>query len=184
MTGVRNPIYIETWYNLSTKPKPSEATAAEVTAKTPAFRDILIQNVKSTGTPYNKSAKAYFPIYIYGLPESPVKNVTLDNVQVEAQKGMFLAYVDGLTFKNGCKVTNTKDKNKLLESTNYEVNNLTGDYTGATSGIADINTNKQIQQNNIYDLAGNLIKEKASSEDLQGLKKGIYIYNNKKYVAK
>ena len=184
MTGVRNPIYIETWYNLSTKPKPSEATAAEVTTKTPKFHDILIQNVKSTGTPYNKSAKAYFPIYIYGLPESPVKNVTLDNVQVEAQKGMFLAYVDGLTFKNGCKVTNTKDKNKLLESTNYEVNNLTGDYTGATSGIANINTNKQILQNNIYDLAGNLIKEKASSEDLNSLKKGIYIYNNKKYVAK
>lgn len=184
MKGVKNPIYIEAWYDQSTKPEPSKATAASKTSSTPAFRDILIQNVKSTGTPYNKSAKAYFPIYIYGLPESYVKNVTLDNVQVEAQKGMFLAYVDGLTFKNGCKITNTKNKDKLLESTNYEVNNLTGDYTGATSGIANVRTNKQLLYNNIYDIAGNLIKTSASTEDLNGLNKGIYIYNNKKYVVK
>ena len=128
MTGVRNPIYIETWYDQSTKPIPSEATAAKVNAKTPAFRDILIQNVTSTGTPYNTSAKGYFPIYIYGLPESYVKNITFDNVQVEAKKGMFLAFVDGITFKNGCKITNSKD-GKLI-ATQYEVNNLTGDYTG------------------------------------------------------
>lgn len=131
MTGVRNPIYIETWYDLGTKPIPSEATAAEVTPKTPAFRDILIQNVTSTGTPYNTSAKGYFPIYIYGLPESYVKNITLDNVQVEAQKGMFLAFVDGITFKNGCKITNSKD-GKLI-ATQYEVKNLTGDYTGSST---------------------------------------------------
>ena len=131
MTGVRNPIYIETWYDLGTKPIPSEATAAEVTQKTPAFRDILIQNVTSTGTPYNTSAKGYFPIYIYGLPESYVKNITFDNVQVEAQKGMFLAFVDGITFKNGCKITNSKD-GKLI-ATQYEVNNLTGDYTGSST---------------------------------------------------
>ena len=128
MTGVRNPIYIETWYDQSTKPIPSEATAAEVNAKTPAFHDILIQNVTSTGTPYSTSAKGYFPIYIYGLPESYVKNITFDNVQVEAKKGMFLAFVDGITFKNGCKITNSKD-GKLI-ATQYEVNNLTGDYTG------------------------------------------------------
>lgn len=131
MTGVRNPIYIETWYDLGTKPIPSEATAAEVTPKTPAFRDILIQNVTSTGTPYNTSAKGYFPIYIYGLPESYVKNITLDNVQVEAKKGMFLAFVDGITFKNGCKITNSKD-GKLI-ATQYEVKNLTGDYTGSST---------------------------------------------------
>lgn len=131
MTGVRNPIYIEAWYNLSTKPVPSAATSEEKVSTTPAFRDILIQNVTSTGTSYNSSAKANFPIYIYGLPESYVKNVTLDNVQVEAQKGMFLAFVDGITFKNGCKITNSKD-GKLI-ATQHEVNNLTGDYTGNSS---------------------------------------------------
>ena len=38
--------------------------------------------------------------------------------------------------------------------------------------------------NNIYDLSGRMVKLNAKAEDLQGLKKGIYIYNNKKYVAK
>lgn len=68
MTGVKNPVYIECWYDKSTKPTPSEAESEPVTSTTPAFRDILIQNVVSTGTPYNTSAKAYFPVYIYGLP--------------------------------------------------------------------------------------------------------------------
>ena len=132
MTGVRNPIYIETWYDMSTKPVPSAATSATVTAKTPAFHDILIQNVTSTGTPYNSSAKANFPIYIYGLPESYVKNVTLDNVKVQAQKGMFLAFIDGINFINGCKITNSKNSSKLID-TQYNVDNLTGDYKGGGS---------------------------------------------------
>lgn len=132
MTGVRNPIYIETWYDQSTKPEPSKATSATVTAKTPAFRDILIQNVTSTGTPYNSSPKANFPIYIYGLPESYVKNVTLDNVKVQAQKGMFLAFIDGINFINGCKITNSKNSSKLID-TQYKVENLTGDYTGGST---------------------------------------------------
>ena len=44
---------------------------------------------------------------------------------------MFLAFVDGITFKNGCKITNSKD-GKLI-ATQYEVNNLTGDYTGSST---------------------------------------------------
>ncbi len=34
------------------------------------------------------------------------------------------------------------------------------------------------------DLSGRMVKLNAKAEDLQGLKKGIYIYNNRKYVAK
>lgn len=128
MTGVKNPVYIECWYDHSTKPEPSEAEPAEITATTPAYRDILIQNVVSTGTPYNTSHKAYFPIYIYGLPESHVKNVTFDNVQIEAQKGMFLAYCDNVEFKNGCKITNSKNPSELLVQ-NYKAK-IVGDYTG------------------------------------------------------
>ena len=127
---------------MSTKPIPSEATAAEVTPKTPTFRDILIQNVTSTGTPYNTSAKGYFPIYIYGLPERYVKNITLDNVQVEAQKGMFLTFFDSITFKNGCKITNSKD-GKLI-STQYEVKNLTGDYTGSSTVDPNIGEEEKV----------------------------------------
>lgn len=126
MKNVNNPVYIECWYNLSTKPIPSEATAETKTSTTPAFRNILLQNITSTGTPYNTSVKGYFPIYIYGLPESYIKNVTFDNVQIEAQKGMFLAFCDGVVFKNGCKITNSKSANNLI-ATAYEAN-ISGDY--------------------------------------------------------
>lgn len=128
MNGVKNPVYIECWYDQGTKPNPSDAESAEVTTKTPAFRDILIQNVVSTGTPYNTSAKAYFPVYIYGLPESHVKNVTFDNVQIEAQKGMFLAYCDNVVFKNGCKITNSRNSSAYI-ATQYNAE-ISGDYTG------------------------------------------------------
>ena len=178
MTGVRNPIYIETWYNLSTKPIPSEATAAEVTPKTPAFRDILIQNVTSTGTPYNTSAKGYFPIYIYGLPESHVKNITFDNVQVEAQKGMFLAFVDGITFKNGCKITNSKD-GKLI-ATQYEVNNLTGDYTGSSTVDPTLGETGDVT----YTLAANTCSlSNGSTETTWNFKNGCSITSNKGYAT-
>ena len=178
MTGVRNPIYIETWYDLGTKPIPSEATAAEVTPKTPAFRDILIQNVTSTGTPYNTSAKGYFPIYIYGLPESYVKNITLDNVQVEAQKGMFLAFVDGITFKNGCKITNSKD-GKLI-ATQYEVKNLTGDYTGSST----VDPTPGEAENVTYTLAANTCNlSNGSTETTWNFNNGCSITSGKGYAT-
>lgn len=178
MTGVRNPIYIETWYDLGTKPIPSEATAAEVTPKTPAFRDILIQNITSTGTPYNTSAKGYFPIYIYGLPESYVKNITLDNVQVEAKKGMFLAFVDGITFKNGCKITNSKD-GKLI-ATQYEVKSLTGDYTGSST----VDPTPGEAGNVTYTLAANTCNlSNGSTETTWNFNNGCSITSGKGYAT-
>ena len=178
MTGVRNPIYIETWYDQSTKPIPSEATAAEVNAKTPAFHDILIQNVTSTGTPYSTSAKGYFPIYIYGLPESYVKNITFDNVQVEAKKGMFLAFVDGITFKNGCKITNSKD-GKLI-ATQYEVKNLTGDYTGSST----VDPTPGEAGNVTYTLAANTCNlSNGSTETTWNFNNGCSITSGKGYAT-
>ena len=178
MTGVRNPIYIETWYDQSTKPIPSKATAAEVNAKTPAFRDILIQNVTSTGTPYNTSAKGYFPIYIYGLPESYVKNITFDNVQVEAKKGMFLAFVDGITFKNGCKISNSKD-GKLI-ATQYEVKNLTGDYTGSST----VDPTPEETGNVTYTLAANTCNlSNGSTETTWNFNNGCSITSGKGYAT-
>ncbi len=128
MTGVRNPIYIDAWYGeLNANQDPETATEKELTSTTPKFHDILIQNVVSTGTEYSSSWKQNFPIFVYGLPESHVKNVTFDNVQVEAQKGMFLAYCD-VKFQNGCKITNGKNPSQYF-ATQYKAE-VTGDYTG------------------------------------------------------
>lgn len=51
---------------------------------TPFFHDITIENVKSVNSPWAG--------VIVGLPESPVKNVVLRNVDIQAKKGMTIAY--------------------------------------------------------------------------------------------
>ncbi len=38
--------------------------------------------------------------------------------------------------------------------------------------------------NNVYDLSGRRGIKNASTSDLQALNKGIYIHNNRKYIAK
>lgn len=54
-------------------------------------------------------------------------------------------------------------------------------YTDATSSIAGITVdNKLMVDTNIYDLSGRVVAQKGS----EGLKKGIYIFNNKKFVVK
>ena len=44
-------------------------------------------------------------IFFIGRPESHIKNVTLDNVQISAKKGIDIRFVDNLVFKNGSKIT-------------------------------------------------------------------------------
>ena len=44
-------------------------------------------------------------IFFVGRPESHIKNVTLDNVQISAKKGIDIRFVDNLVFKNGSKIT-------------------------------------------------------------------------------
>ncbi len=57
-------------------------------------------------------------------------------------------------------------------------------YTETSTVIQPIADIAKVIKNNIYDLSGRMVKLNAKAEDLQGLKKGIYIYNKKKYVAK
>lgn len=65
-------------------------------------------------------------MYIYGLPESPVHRVTLDDVHVDAKKGMFLAYCD-VKFTGGCSIKNLIDSTKYIAK-RYEAN-ITDTYT-------------------------------------------------------
>lgn len=82
MEDVKTPILISAYYP---KAMPQGDVAAEpITRLTPFFHDITIENVKSTNSP---SAGV-----IVGLPESPVKDVVLKNVSIQAQKGMQIAY--------------------------------------------------------------------------------------------
>jgi hypothetical protein len=84
MTDVKNALIISEYYP---KVIPPEDNAAQpVTRLTPHFHDIVLNNVraKDSGT-----AGA-----IVGLPESPVRDVVLRNVEIGAHTGLIVGYAN------------------------------------------------------------------------------------------
>lgn len=101
MTKVKNPLSIDCFYdkNYSSDPAVDKANARALDSTTPTYTDILLQNVKTTDVCDGNA------IFLVGRPESHIKNVTLDNVQISAKKGIDIRFVDNLVFKNGSKIT-------------------------------------------------------------------------------
>ena len=317
MTNVKNPFSIDCFYdkNYNSDPAVDKANARALDSTTPTYTDILLQNVKTTDVCAGNA------IFLVGRPESHIKNVTLDNVQISAKKGIDIRFVDNLVFKNNSKitvssgsiwlkkfdstwddqcgatstgstVTDTKGPFTLNSKTltdkkagsfsngfsisnekgksydvgsgttyikysanqytiiipdgvkitkmdiegrnNYdtadayigEINGTSYDadtyifpkdksiknytvefnspvehtltftpkvkqcilqftlYTDTSTGIKNITTIAQPANNNVYDLSGRVVKSNAKAEDLKSLNKGIYVFNNKKYVTK
>ena len=317
MTNVKNPFSIDCFYdkNYNSDPAVDKANAREVDNTTPTYTDILLQNVKTTDVCEGNA------IFLVGRPESHIKNVTLDNVQISAKKGIDIRFVDNLVFKNNSKitvssgsiwvkkfdstwddqcgatstgstVTDTKGPFTLNSKTltdktagsfsndfaisnekgktydvgsgttyikysanqytiiipdgvkitkmdiegrnNYsdadayigEINGTSYDadtyifpkdksvkkytvefntpvehtltftpkvkqcilqftlYTETSTGIKNITAITQPANNNVYDLSGRVVKSNAKADDLKSLNKGIYVFNNKKYVTK
>lgn len=176
MTGVvGNPIALDCWYD-GQPSSPEDATRQDSTDTTPYYHNILFQNITSTGTPYNKSSKNYFPVYIYGLPESYVGDITFDNVRIEAGKGMYMAYCRGIKFINGCKITNTTDASTYFE-TKYNAS-VTGDYTGNQStAINKLTALSETNYGTWYTVGG----QRLTGSPKHG---GIYIHNGKKDMVK
>ena len=84
MEDVKTSILISEYY-----PKvlpQGDVTPAPITRLTPFFHDITIENVNSV-----KSGTAGV---IVGLPESPIKNIVLNNVNITAEKGMIIAFAE------------------------------------------------------------------------------------------
>ena len=332
MTNVKNPFSIDCFYdkNYNSDPAVDKANARALDNTTPTYNGILLQNVKTTDVCEGNA------IFLIGRPESHIKNVTLDNVQISAKKGIDIRFVDKLVFKNnskitcqsgklwirqydstvddqcdatgagtnpnptpnpgettevsyildaststssstdsspwtfnnGCSIESSKGyataKNntiKYSKGVQFTINlpeNITitsatfagytnednktcylGELNGTTfasdkyvfpsrltqtdtstkfditldtpatgvltftpqnaqaawvitlkgvkvtsSGISNIVLTAKVANNNVYDLSGRMVKTNAKAEDLKSLKKGIYIYNNNKYVAK
>lgn len=101
MTKVKNPLSIDCFYdkNYNSNPAVDKANARAVDSTTPTYTDIMLQNVKTTDVCDGNA------IFFIGRPESHIKNVTLDNVQISAKKGIDIRFVDNLVFKNGSKIT-------------------------------------------------------------------------------
>ena len=101
MTNVKNPFSIDCFYdkNYNSDPAVDKANARALDSTTPTYTDILLQNVKTTDVCDGNA------IFLVGRPESHIKNVTLDNVQISAKKGIDIRFVDNLVFKNNSKIT-------------------------------------------------------------------------------
>lgn len=167
---VGNPIALDCWYD-GQPASPAAASRQDSVATTPCYNNILFQNITSTGTPYNKSSKNYFPIYIYGLPESYVSDVTFDNVKVEAGKGMFMAYCRGIKFVNGCKITNTRDTSKYFE-TQYNAT-VSGDYTDSEAAGVSAATVGRPSGKAWFTMGGLRLATRPQQ-------RGVYIHNGRK----
>jgi len=101
MTKVKNPLSIDCFYdkNYNSDPAVDKANARALDSTTPTYNSIYLQNVKTTDVCEGNA------IFFVGRPESHIKNVTLDNVQISAKKGIDIRFVDNLVFKNGSKIT-------------------------------------------------------------------------------
>jgi polygalacturonase len=84
MENVKTSILISEYYP---KALPQGEVAAEpVQRLTPHFHNITIENVKSVNSAWAG--------VIIGLPEAPVKDLVMKNIDTQAQKGMAIAYAD------------------------------------------------------------------------------------------
>jgi polygalacturonase len=84
MKDVKNAIIISEYYP-NVLPPANEAPQP-VGRLTPHFHDITIENVTATGSDVAGA--------IVGLPESPVQNVVLRNVNLSAKTGLTIGYAD------------------------------------------------------------------------------------------
>jgi hypothetical protein len=84
MDGVKTSILISAYYP---KAMPAgEVDAAPVQRLTPHFHNIRIENVKSVNSAWAG--------VIVGLPEAPVVDIELKNVNIQATKGLQIGYAN------------------------------------------------------------------------------------------
>ncbi len=105
MTNVEYPININSYYNVGSVPSTPTDPAQAVTSTTPIWQNITISNLTSTTTSGESNYSGSYCGIIWGLPEQPVANVTLTNVQISAHYGMDLDHIRNVHFDAQTKMT-------------------------------------------------------------------------------
>ncbi len=92
----------------------AETNLPPVTEATPQFRDIHIENVIC------RSAQS--AIVLQGLPEMPLRDITLKNISITSQKGVFVTDAEEIRFENvrvenktGAALNTVRVKNSKLD---------------------------------------------------------------------
>lgn len=94
--NVKKPIFITSYYPKTPK-DVTEDTAEAVKPTTPSWSNITLRNIEISNCEYAG--------IIWGVPELPIRNVVLDNVKIQAQKGFEINYVSDISFINGSSVS-------------------------------------------------------------------------------
>lgn len=117
MTKVKNPFSMDCYYDkkYNADPAVDKANARALDSTTPTYNGILLQNIKTTDVCSGNA------IFLIGRPESHIKNVTLDNVQINAKKGIDIRFVDNLVFKNSSKITVSNNGTMWVKNFNSTV---------------------------------------------------------------
>lgn len=120
MTNVKNPFSMDCYYDkkYNADPAVDKANARALDKTTPTYNGILLQNIKTTDVCSGNA------IFLVGRPESHIKNVTLDNVQINAKKGIDIRFVDNLVFKNGSKITVSNNGTMWVKNFDSTVDDL------------------------------------------------------------
>ncbi|MDR3653013.1 MAG: glycosyl hydrolase family 28 protein [Paludibacter sp.] len=123
MTNVGIPILIYGTYNAKDrdyrnlqKLTPEIATtypSAPIAEKTPIFQNITFSNIKATVQPGKRAG------LIWGLPEAPVDNVLLKNVEITAENPFGIFFTKNVRLQN-CRIR-TKFGTNALSITNSEI---------------------------------------------------------------
>ena len=91
MTDVKNPIYINDYYPERNAPKdPASEKAEPVTERTPRNQHIVIRNLSATNCPTAGT--------IRGLPEAPITDLLLTNVNISAGTGLIIQHARDVKF--------------------------------------------------------------------------------------
>jgi polygalacturonase len=99
MDGVKTAILISEYYPQVAP--PADNAAKPVGRLTPFFHDFHFENITAKGSDV--------AAVIYGLPESPIKNLSLKNVRLGATKGLIVSDAQNVSF-DGVKVTAAQGK--------------------------------------------------------------------------
>ena len=98
------------------------AALLPVTEETPRFRNIFIRNVTCKG--------ALQAIFLQGLPEMNLENIVLENILMEADKGLTCTDASRVTLRNVHLVTKSLPVIEFFHSSHVTAENITAGKTG------------------------------------------------------
>ena len=117
------------------------ASAEPVDERTPRFDGMTIENIVCNGA--NRA------ILVTGLPEMAVKHVTLKNVTISADKGVFLSEAEGFTMMNTKILAKSEPVIVLKDSRNITLDRVSGPGGGTVFLRVNGESSDQIQLVNI-----------------------------------